>query len=188
VGTYGFLRGGLIAEAGKQPGEPLSSLEVRLPLPAAWRFVLIEPPAATGLHGTEEERAFELLPVDEQAAGNLMAELQARMLPALRADCFDDFAESVYRFGRLAGESFASVQGGPYGSQLRERVVQRLRRTGVRAVGQSSWGPTLFAITETSDEAWALVRILTDWPELAGARFRVTPASNQGAQVRVEED
>jgi len=36
-------------------------------------------------------------------------------------------------------------------------LIAELRRAGVRAVGQSSWGPTAFAVVGDSDTALSLV-------------------------------
>ena len=49
------------------------------------------------------------------------------MLPALdRADCAA-FGEAVYRFGRLAGECFAAVQGGPFANREIGRLIDAIR-------------------------------------------------------------
>jgi beta-ribofuranosylaminobenzene 5'-phosphate synthase len=57
IGTHGFLRGGLIWERGRAPGERLAPLTARVALPAAWRVVLIAPSRAVGLHGPPESVA-----------------------------------------------------------------------------------------------------------------------------------
>ena len=142
VGTYGFLFGGLIAEPGKLANERLAPLQERVALPASWRAVLIEPVGASGVYGSQEETILAELPsVPPRLTESLLSESKQRMLPAAREGDFDGFAESVYRFGRLAGECFAPWQGGPYHGAHLERIVNKLRGHGVQAVGQSSWGP-----------------------------------------------
>jgi len=147
IGTYGFATGGLIVERGRLPDEPISPLECRLPLPDAWRFVLIQPRANAGLSGAAEQTAFDQLPpVPEQVTAELLDELHLRMLPAVRNADFAQFSDSIYRYGRLAGMCFAAVQGGPYNGPRLTRIVDLVRELGVAGVGQSSWGPTLFAL------------------------------------------
>jgi beta-ribofuranosylaminobenzene 5'-phosphate synthase len=154
IGTYGFTSGGLIVERGRLPDEPISPLECRLPVPDAWRFVLIQPRANAGLSGVAEQTAFDQLPpVPEAVTAALLDELRLRMLPAVRNADFAQFSESVYQYGRLAGLCFAAVQGGPYNGPRLAGIVDLIRRLGVAGVGQSSWGPTLFALLPDEGQA-----------------------------------
>ena len=75
------------------------------------------------------------------------------MLPALAEHDLEAFGEALYDFNCRAGEPFAPVQGGVYAGPRIAEVVAFVRQQGVRGVGQSSWGPTVFAVTE--DEAGA---------------------------------
>lgn len=159
VGMYGFERGGLIVEEGQRPDHASGSRLVdRLPIPEAWRFVLLRPRGAIGLAGERESGAFsQLPPVQDAVTDELWRITNAELLPAARAGDCSAFGEAVYRFGRLAGECFAAAQGGPFASARIADLVDRLRIHGVAGVGQSSWGPTLFAITATEEDATELV-------------------------------
>jgi beta-RFAP synthase len=183
VGTYGFAFGGLIVEQGKSPQDAISPLEYRLDLPAEWRFVLMTPCGLAGLAGQEEAQAFECLPpVPSPVTTTLVSEVQERLAPAAAAADFDAFAESVYRYGRLAGECFAARQGGPYNGPLVTELVESVRRVGCAGVGQSSWGPTVFAVTSSRSAADQLVqRLQTAWREPLS--IVVTGAANHGARL-----
>jgi beta-ribofuranosylaminobenzene 5'-phosphate synthase len=186
VGTYGFATGGLIVERGKLPNEPIAPLEVRLEPPAHWRFVLLQPRASRGLSGQVEQDAFgSLPPVPVEVTAELVAEVRARMLPAAAAGDFEAFSESVYRYGRLAGLCFASVQGGPYNGPRLSALVDLVRSQGVRGVGQSSWGPTLFAILPDESQARDFVARMTANPACADLQFAVTAPNNRGARLEV---
>lgn len=162
IGTYGFATGGLIVERGRLPDEPISPLECRLPLPDAWRFVLIQPRVDAGLSGVAEQTAFDQLPpVPEHVTAELLDELHLRMLPAVREADFARFSESVYRYGRRAGMCFAAVQGGPYNGPRLSGIVDLIRNLGVAGVGQSSWGPTLFALLPDEWQAREFIARLT---------------------------
>ncbi len=149
VGSYGFERGGLIVEAGKLDGEALAPLTARVELPAEWRFVVTWPPSERGLAGEAERATFrELPPIEPATTARLRAEVEGEMLPAARAGDFKRFGESLYRFGRLAGKCFAAAQGGVFASERIARLVEAIRALGVAGVGQSSWGPSVFALLE----------------------------------------
>jgi beta-ribofuranosylaminobenzene 5'-phosphate synthase len=161
VGTYGFLYGGLIVEPGKLPEEPISPLDCRLDLPAQWRFVLARPLGVAGLAGDDEAAAIGGLPaVPPAVTDELVALAYDRLLPAAVTGDFSAFAESTYRYGRFAGEIFAARQGGAYNGPVLAALVQRIRDLGFAGVGQSSWGPTVFAACPSPGEAERLCAAL----------------------------
>jgi beta-ribofuranosylaminobenzene 5'-phosphate synthase len=158
VGTYGFQQGGLIVDAGKIPGQTLGKLARRVALPDAWRFVLFCQQGERGLAGSSEAKAFKRLKtVPEEVTRKLWQITDDEMLPAVDRNDYRMFGDAVYRFGRLAGECFAAVQNGPFASGEIERLVGLIRECGVPGAGQSSWGPTVFAITDGDEEARQLI-------------------------------
>jgi len=186
VGTHGFAHGGLLFERGKLPTELISPLERRVPLPSEWRFVLVCPRERRGLYGPAERQAFsELPPVPQEVADGLSCEVRERMLPAAEQGDPESFGESVYQYGYRAGSCFAGIQGGAYnGSQL-ERLVELIRSLGIRGVGQSSWGPTIFALCPDASRAERLVDELRQHRELETADIWLTAPRNSGAEIRV---
>ena len=185
IGTHGFLQGGLLHEAGKLPGESLSPLVSRVEFQADWRFVLIRPDQEQGLSGESEKRAFAALPpVSESISNELCAEAETHLLPAARKNNFDKFAASLGRYSHLAGECFAPSQGGPFAGQHGGRLVELIRSLGFSGVGQSSWGPTLFAVTPDQATAETLV---CELHERAGVPLDLTisAVANQGATVEL---
>lgn len=187
VGTYGFVLGGLIVERGKLPGEAIAPLDCRLDLPADWRALLIQSAATSGLSGSDEQQAFDNLPpVPDDVTRRLTDEIRLVMLPAAARGDFDEFSESVYRYGRLAGQCFAPIQGGPYNGPDLERLVESIRACGIRGVGQSSWGPTLFALLPDAAAAEALQRRLTETLPPPLPMMLSTSLNHRGAQVTLQ--
>lgn len=184
VGTYGFRYGGLIAENGKLADETLGQLVAHLQLPSEWRFVLFRPTQLTGLAGRSEQQAFERLPpVDERVRDRLWRELVEGILPAAQRGDLNDFGDSVYRYGRQAGMCFAAYQGGPFANPTLASWVERARKLGVRGVGQSSWGPTLFGILPNEDAAAEFARDLQASPGGDELDILMTAASPAGASI-----
>jgi predicted sugar kinase len=116
--------------------------------------VLFTPPGGPAWHGGRERQAFARL----AGAGPSPAETEALcrviltgLLPALAAADLEAFGDSVHEFNARVGDAFAAAQGGRYGSAAVAGCVARLRAAGVRGVGQSSWGPTVFAVTRRTD-------------------------------------
>jgi beta-ribofuranosylaminobenzene 5'-phosphate synthase len=183
IGTYGFASGGLLVEAGKFPGESISPLEARLAFPATWRFVLTWPNDRRGLSGEEERVAFrDLPPVSPATTASLRREVTSEMLPAAESGDFARFSESLYRFGHEAGTCFAPRQGGAFASPRIEELVRTIRQLGVRGVGQSSWGPAVFALVESTDAARDLCNRLRE--HLGGDdTLLVVEPNNTGARI-----
>ena len=190
IGAHGFVHGGLLVDGGV--GEPpgaarqIAPLVARVEMPTAWRFVLLAPRDAEGLSGSAERAAFDRLPpVPDEVTAELCREILLGLLPAaVEADC-DSFGESLYRYGRLAGSCYRSVQGGAYGSPRLEALVQRARELGARGVGQSSWGPTVFALLPEQSAAVHFVERLRQAPEGAQLSALIAAPDNTGAQVSV---
>lgn len=184
VGSHGFVHGGLVWETGRWPGEPLGRLASRVALPVAWRVVLVAPRDVHGLSGKPEREAFEALPaVPEATAARLQQLAEGQILPAAERGAVDDFGEGVFEYGRLAGNCFAPVQGGPYSSAEIAGVVTAIRALGMCGVGQSSWGPTVFAIVDGESRARELATELRARPQWSGYDFTIVAPDNRGATV-----
>jgi beta-RFAP synthase len=193
VGSHGFLHGGLIWEQGRLPHQTLADLTDRVELPAAWRVVLATPtrnsPAtgSAGLHGRAETEAFGRLPAPPEAKVLSLENLvQQTILPAARNADFTNFAASIHEYGSTAGTFFSKVQGGTYASPAVAARVEALGALGVVGVGQSSWGPAVFAFTASKCDAQALTRLLVDHPCFQGCRLDIIASDNRGAQLQRE--
>jgi beta-ribofuranosylaminobenzene 5'-phosphate synthase len=183
IGTYGFVRGGFLVEGGKSAAETLSPLEHRVELPEAWRFVLICPHGEQGLSGEAERRAFgDLPPVPLPITRELRREVAEELIPAAVAGQFDRFGQSIYRFGCQAGLCFAARQNGPFAGASIARIVAAIRELGVAGVGQSSWGPTVFALLDSEQAA---VQFAGDMRKILDARGTVVIArpNCRGARI-----
>src|SRR5262249_46453940 len=151
----------------------------RQAFPEAWRVALCIPPWGRGLHGIAETRAFAQ--VAQGRTEELCRLVLLGMLPALAEADGDAFGEAVYEFNRRVGEGFRPVQGGTYADPRTADLVAFLRRQGVRGVGQSSWGPTVFAVLSDAERAdWLATQIRDDW-RLQAADVVVACGSNHGA-------
>jgi beta-RFAP synthase len=180
VGLYGFLHGGLIVEAGRLPHDRVSPLVAAVPLPSAWRFVLVCPRGGEGLSGEPERAAFATLPpVPQRVTAELSRIALMDLIPAARQADFAGFSEAVFRFGYAAGECFKRHQSGVYATEQLAGLVADIRAMGVAGVGQSSWGPTLFTLHPSAEAA---ERFMADLRKRADAeRLDVSVATpNQG--------
>lgn len=184
IGCHGFYEGGLLFEGGKQEHEPLSELQGRFDFPSEWRFVLIRPRSLTGVAGPLEGKLFQQAP---QAANDLAEEMirlvREEMAPAVTEVDFSRFSCALYDYGCLAGESFAFFQGDTFSHPTTRLRVEDLRGRGVAGVGQSSWGPTVFALMENQQSANVLKEDLGGENLYQDCEIWVTAARNEGAKI-----
>lgn len=186
IGIGAFTEGGVILDGGKKRGSdappPILS---RLPFPENWRLLLVYDHGHQGLSGPEEVSAMEGLPPFADTLAGHMARLAVMVaLPALAEEDVDYFAAAVGEMQRLLGEHYASAQGGRYTSSSVAEVMDWLEARGLRGLGQSSWGPTGFAILGSPEEADQLISEARDrFGDRPALAFDCARGSNAGARI-----
>ena len=153
-----------------------------LEFPADWAILLCLPEDSTSWHGLRERQAFARLsrlapsPAETET---LCRVVLMSLLPALASGNLDAFGDALHEFNARVGDVFAPAQGGRYGSPAIAECVQKLRSAGLRGVGQSSWGPTVFAIVPRSEaERWLNeINTIPAWVTRASAGAEITQAA-----------
>ncbi len=157
-----------------------------LPFPEDWHFVVVVPEMEAGLSGEIEKRAFRILPpAPEPLVEKISRLLLMRMLPALVERDIISFGSALTEVQRLVGESFASVQGSRYAHALLEQLIGYLLESEAAGAGQSSWGPTVYALVEGRDQALSLERKARQYLEShGGGQTFCARADNRGARIK----
>jgi beta-ribofuranosylaminobenzene 5'-phosphate synthase len=158
IGTWLFEGGGFIVEGGRRAdAERIAPLLARLPIPDSWRCVVAVPWTAEGVSGESELQAFRELPPPPLREVEHVAHLVLMsLLPALVDGDLKTFGETITTIQQINGSWFAPVQGGTFASGVSTGLISKMRDWGAAGVGQSSWGPAVYAITEGDDCAAAL--------------------------------
>lgn len=124
------------------------------------------------------------MPSETTAA--LCTEALLHLLPAAAEADFAAFSAGLYRFGQTAGSCFASQQEGTFFDRHAAALAKRLRDLGIEGVGQSSWGPSLFAIVPNETAGQDLAARLRKEADAADYDCVLSACENQGARVEVE--
>ena len=181
VGLSAFTEGGLIVDGGRDATGAPPPVIARLAYPEAWRVVLILDESATGIHGSREQRAFAELPrFPERQAAEICRIVLMQVMPAAVLAEPQGFGAGITRIQRLIGDHFAPHQGGRYASPAVAQALQAIADQGVAGYGQSSWGPTGFALMPSDADARALVAGLERPGPL---RFLIARGRNAGAEI-----
>lgn len=187
IGLGAFEHGGFVVDGGRgrQDAPPLPI--ARLAFPGHWRLVLIFDPNHVGLHGETEKQAFAALPdFPEAQAAHLCRLALMQALPALTEADIAGFGAAVSEIQRTVGDHFAPAQGGRFASPRVARALDWLDANGAAGVGQSSWGPTGFALVDSDERAHALARRARIDLADEGLEFSVCRGRNRAAEIRAE--
>lgn len=85
---------------------------------------------------------------DPAVADDVARLVVQRLLPAVAGENLDKFGAAVADLGRLNGAWYADEQGGVYRPPVGAVVEALSDAPVVEGAGQSSWGPTVYGITD----------------------------------------
>jgi beta-ribofuranosylaminobenzene 5'-phosphate synthase len=162
IGSHGFFKGGFLVDRGKLSSDLLAPLDFHVDFPSNWRVVTIISQLSTGLSGNQELDAFSQLPqTTQQERLNMIKIVRDHVLPGLLNEDLETFGNGIFEFGRRSGMMFEKIQNGPYHGTEAQSLVNKIRALGIQGVGQSSWGPCIFAVLNNDSEADELMAWLT---------------------------
>ncbi|MGN6135126.1 MAG: hypothetical protein ACTHOU_11545 [Aureliella sp.] len=204
IGLHGFLYGGLIRDLGYDlptavpdavPDDVPGAVPNRAPalrpiatrsvaFPRHWPVVLILSVVGGDVHGAAEENLMAAAAATPNVQRCAMLELSEQCIDRARSEDFGGFVTALEQYMTMAASLFEPVQSGRYRDAVVARRVELARGAGLRGVGQSSWGPTVFGFAADLDAAQRAADTLRS--QLAGdaAEVLLTQAADHGAQWR----
>ena len=192
IGIAAFNHGGLLIDGGRvssidnatENKTKVPPLLARYDFPEDWRILLIIDQNQPGIHGEQELAAFKELPVfPEDLAAYLCRSVLMQAMPAIVEQDLTTFGKSIRELQMHVGDYFAPAQGGRYASKQVGAVLQYLESLGVACYGQSSWGPTGFAVFESAEIAHKnLLKLKMAFTE-PNLTWMICSANNKGAEV-----
>lgn len=185
IGIAAFDEGGLIVDAGRNEKTRVPPVISRLPFPPSWRFLLILDPTHVGIHGDAEIAAFKALPpFPEALAAKLCHALLMQGLPALLEEDLAVFGNVIQELQATVGDHFARAQGGRFTSPKVAEALHFIQHSGATGIGQSSWGPTGFALVDHPSRAEKLIEALEKEGLMrSGLDIRMVTPRAQGAKI-----
>ncbi|WP_459194691.1 beta-ribofuranosylaminobenzene 5'-phosphate synthase family protein [Halosimplex sp. J119] len=197
IGVATFESGGFVVDGG-HPTERFTTappaegewtvppVVARHDLPDDWRFVLAIPDAGPGRSGDEEDESMRSVVerADPGIAEEIAQLVTQHLLPAAATGDRSGFGAAIARLGRLNGAWYADEQGGVYRPPAGAIIDRLADEPTVAGAGQSSWGPTVYALTDAdyaadvADAARDALEEVTD-----GGRVTVARPRNEGARI-----
>ena len=183
IGLGTFDAGGVIIDGGRGVQTVIPPVIARADFPEAWHIALIFDHARSGLHGAQEQEAFRTLPeFPADAAAILCRHVLMQALPALAERDLQTFGAAIRELQERTGDHFAPAQGGRYASPRVAAVLAWLSGQGVDCYGQSSWGPTGFAVFANGGQARDVMeKLQRQFAHEATLEFMLCKGRNEGA-------
>ena len=159
IGIGAFENGGFLIDGGKGKSEELPPITVRQDFPENWRIILLVNSREKGIHGQKEYNAFKTLkPFPENLSEKLCSLVNMVILPSLIEKNFNDFSRAIGKLQKIVGTHFSPIQGGVYSNPDIANIMSYVEKKGFMGVGQSSWGPTGFILTDSDTAAHKLTK------------------------------
>ena len=155
--------------------------------PQHWPILLIMDNNDQGVFGDAELQAFEALAqADLATAQALSHSVLMQALPAIVEHDYAQFCQAIQLLQQATGQYFYAAQGGHYKSAAVAGVLNYLKNQGLVGLGQSSWGPTGFALFESDTEANLMLNQLKmQFSTLRNVHFQIAHAKNTGASIEL---
>jgi|Deesub1362A_J573_1020465.scaffolds.fasta_scaffold00278_40 beta-ribofuranosylaminobenzene 5'-phosphate synthase len=190
IGVAAFRLGGFIVDGGhskKIKKDFLPSSASKAPPPpviARYDFpdwdIVVAIPDLTGYFGDREVDLFQkYCPISISEVRALSHIILMKVMPSIVEGDLDDFSDAIARIQTLG---FKRVEIDQYGELIRE-VINSVRENKV-AVGMSSTGPTIYAVTDSgSNEVARDIKSAFKESDI-GCETIITKANNNGAKIK----
>jgi beta-ribofuranosylaminobenzene 5'-phosphate synthase len=190
IGVASFDNGGFIVDGGHLKDDkpnflPSSASDaipppiiVRYDFPLDWKVILVIPNLEKGVHGDKEINIFqEYCPIPLGEVQSLSHLLLMKMMPAVVEKDLDAFGEAVNSIQNIGFKKIENQLQNP----LIGEIMQLLRDAGAPGVGMSSFGPTIYAVT---DHDRYILNTAQDALQDVGGQIIETKAQNDGAYIK----
>jgi beta-ribofuranosylaminobenzene 5'-phosphate synthase len=198
IGVTAFERGGLIVDGGHSFGNgkakqsflpssastaPPPPVLARYEVPQLWKFVVAIPSIQRGFHGKDEVQAFaDRCPISTEEVGKVCRLILVRALPSLIERDIVSFGSALNELQEVGFAGSAKDLVHP----IARKCIEFMRGEGAHGAGQSSFGPTTFALVQGRAEAEKLAAAVRRFlAEHGGGIAFQASASHGGALVKL---
>jgi beta-ribofuranosylaminobenzene 5'-phosphate synthase len=190
IGVESFENGGFIVDGGHKSHEkegflPSSASDATPPpilarydFPEDWKIILVIPNVERGVSGADEIDAFKTYcPIPLVEVEKLSHLMLMKLMPSVLESDIDTFGAAVNKIQDIGFKRIENKLQNPYIAEL----MNNLRIAGAAGVGMSSFGPTIFAVTDTNEQD--IVSAADDALDGIGGEIIGTSAQNKGAEL-----
>ncbi len=194
IGVGAFQEGGFIIDGGhshdQKPGFLPSSASkaspppilARYDFPEDWNIIIATPHRDEGVSGSKEVNIFqEYCPIPLGDVEKLSHMILMKLMPSVLEKDIDSFGDAI---NQIQGIGFKKVEL-DLQDQMIYDLLETMRNSGAAGAGMSSFGPTVYAVTDTNskDVLKAAKETMGDSKGIA----MITQAQNTGVILKNNE-
>lgn len=189
IGVESFENGGFIIDGGHNSHDKSSFLPssassaspppiiARYNFPEDWKVVLTIPDVEKGVSGSKEIDAFQKhCPIKLEEVEKLSHIILMKLMPAVVESDLDSFGSAI---NIIQNTGFKKIENKLQSVHIK-RIMEELRNSGAAAVGMSSFGPTIYSVTDTNVKT--VVKKAKNSIKDIGGQVIQTQARNHGAK------
>lgn len=175
IGVRAFDRGGFILDCGHSygPGKEkttclpssaanakLAPLVMRCDVPEHWRFVLVTPLYDEGSHGKSEVDIFKSsFPIKAAQVDRICRIVLMQMIPGILEQDIETFGKSINGIQSIGFKNIEVKLKSP----LVPNLLTLMDNAGSYGSGMSSFGPTVFGLTDSDRKAEQIQKTVCDY-------------------------
>jgi beta-RFAP synthase len=190
IGFGVFYYGGFITDGGRTTEEKendnyLPPILFKESIPEDWYFIIIIPSLAKEkMAGKKEIETFKKIEkMDIKISAENSHHLLLGMLPALKEKDIIKFSKHLNIIEDNVADYFSEIQSGKYTSSYAQEIIDFLESNQVLGRGQSSWGPSLYALFQNKEKAKRIKDDILIKFKTKIDRIYITSAANTGAEI-----
>jgi beta-ribofuranosylaminobenzene 5'-phosphate synthase len=190
IGVASFSNGGFIVDGGhkkiiKKDFLPSSASEASPPpiiarydFPEDWNIIMAIPHVKRKVFGDGEVNIFQkYCPIPLEDVQELTHLLFMKMMPAVLEEDLDYFGEAIDNLQSIGFKKIELKLQNPFIKEL----MDNLKQAGAAGVGMSSFGPTVYAVTDTNSKE--IYKAAQESMQDKEGEILITKAQNIGAEI-----
>jgi beta-ribofuranosylaminobenzene 5'-phosphate synthase len=191
IGVRAFDQGGFIIDGGHNLSEkpdflpssaskaPPAPLIAKYNFPEEWDIILAIPNVPVGAYGQKEVNIFQKhCPIPIEEVQKLSHVLLMQLMPAV-------VEKDIYSFGlavnKIQDIGFKKIEL-EFQDPIINEIIENMRSEGASGVGMSSFGPTVYAITDNNTKN--ILKAAQNTMKEVGGNVIVTKAQNNGVKIK----
>jgi beta-ribofuranosylaminobenzene 5'-phosphate synthase len=198
IGVRAFDKGGFILDCGHSFGEgkekdsclPSSASKakpspqvLRCEIPEDWRFILVMPLNDEGSHGQSEVDIFKSsFPLDEAEIGRVCRVILMQMVPGILEKDIENFGGAINKLQEIGFKKIEVKLKSP----LVPGMLSIMNQAGSYGSGMSSFGPTVYGLTNNNKKAHEVQKAVSDYLDDQGIKHKcwIAEPNNHGMWVK----
>ena len=184
IGLINFKHGGFLIDL-KIKNKFFSNIN-KVFFPEDWKIILIKD-TKQGLHGKNEMDAFKKIRSFPKINHIKLTDLVLfQIYPSLIENNFNEFSKAISKLQNIMGKYFNIFQNGMFSSSEVSNVLNFLRKENISGYGQTSWGPTGFALFPNIKKAEEMrLKLKKRFSSCKNLEFIICSGKNSGANIQL---